>query len=418
MPNRYRMREVARAITAPSRSVREARARELVNDDADEFGPEDIDEVAPKRPIDDVSFGVQVAAWWSLCFLIIALGLVVLIWLLNEISLVTITMTLAIMICALLQPIVGLLRRFGVPKPIAVLVVFVGGIGVISFLTWFVISQIAYNKDSLLTQLGSAADGIRHWLITGPLKMKATEADKYTTNLAATLNEHGVGIDSAVQTASSAVGVLSGGVLCLFATLFLLLDNGSMWKWVVRLFPRHTRPHMIEAGIAAWSTLTAYMRSLVLLAALNALAMVPFMMWAGLPLVIPLAVLLFLGSLIPMVGVLVAGAVMCLIAFVTKGVTTAIVMAIVLTVVIQLFGNLLNPIILGKAVSIHPLVILAGVTGGTLLAGMFGAFVGVPLIAVINNAVHAMRRHHRVRAINLNKRPPGASASAGAEHVE
>lgn len=386
---------LVQAVTAPSRAVRAAHSRELLEDEADDLdGESEVGDGRSKRPIDDVSFGIQVAAWWSLCFLVILLAVVALIWLLDEISLVTITLTIAIMICALLQPIVSVLRRLGVPRVLAVLVVFVGGIGVISFLTWFVISQIANNKDSLINQLGSAASGIRHWLIFGPLKMKPTEADKYTTDLAQTLNDHGIGIDSAVHTAGSAIGVLAAGVLCLFATLYLLLDDGSIWRWFVRLFPRHTRPHLIAAGRSAWMTLTAYMRSLVLLAGINALAMVPFMMWAGMPLIVPIAVLLFLGSLVPMIGVLVAGAIMCLIAFVTKGVTAAIIMAIVLTVVIQLFGNLLNPIILGRAVDIHPLVILGGVTGGTLLAGMFGAFVGVPLIAVLNNGVHAMRRHH------------------------
>lgn len=191
--------------------------------------------------------------------------------------------------------------------------------------------------------------------------------------------------------------MLSGGVFCLFATLFMLFDNGRIWGWVVSMFPT-TSTTTQEAGQAGWRTLTAYMRSLVLLAAINAVAMVPVMMIADMPLVVPLAVLLFLGSLVPLIGVLVAGVVVCLIAFVSQGLTTAIVVAIALVLIVQLFGNLLNPIILGKAVDIHPLAILVGVTGGTLVAGIFGAFVAVPFVAVVNNAIRAVREHHGSRS--------------------
>lgn len=348
-----------------------------------------------KRPLDDVSFGVQVAAWWSLCFLLIVAGLMMLMRLLNMISLVTVTITVAVMICALLQPLVELLVRWRVPRTLAVLIVFLGGIALISWLVWFVISQIAYSKDSLLNQVDGAMASIRDWLVHGPLKMTPKQADRYTVQLSQTLQSDNDLASGALQRASGAIGILSGGVFCLFATMFLLFDNGRMWKWFVGMFPSHTHSHMTEVGRAAWRTLTAYMRSLVLLAAINALAMVPVMMLAHMPLVIPLAVLLFLGSLVPLIGVIVAGVVVCLIAFFSQGLTTAIVVAVALVLIVQLFGNLLNPIILGKAVDIHPLAILVCVTAGTLVAGMFGAFVAVPLAAVINNAFRAVREHHQ-----------------------
>ncbi|MBO1753999.1 AI-2E family transporter [Allobranchiibius sp. CTAmp26] len=346
----------------------------------------------PKRPIDDVSFGVQVAAWWSICVLLILAAITALGALLSHVYLVTVTITIAVMLCALLEPAVRILRGFGLPRPLAALLVFVLGIAAIAFLTWYALSQIAAAKDVLITQVQDAADTIRHWLVHGPLHVAPAQADKYTTNLGDTLAQNQGNILSGVASqASGALGILSGAVLCLFATLFMLLDNGSMWRWVVRLAPVHSRAHVATAGAAAWRTLTAYMRSLVLLGGINALAMVPAMWIAGLPLVAPLAVLIFLGSLVPLIGVIVAGVIVCLIALVTKGVATAIVMAVVLVLIVQLFGNLLNPIILGKAVDLHPLAILVTVTAGTLLAGAFGAFVGVPLVAVLNNGVKAIR---------------------------
>lgn len=345
----------------------------------------------------EVAFGVRVAAWWSVCFVAITAAVYVLIRLLNSVSLVTITVSVAIMIAALLQPLVSLLtRRARVPRPLAAILVFLLGIGGLFALLWFVVTQVAGSAGDLQSQLQSAAHTIRDYLTDGPLNLSDSDVDRYTTQLGSTLEENRDTLTSGfLRTASSAIGVLSGAVFCLFAVLFLLLDDGRIWRWCVRIVPPHARGHAAQAGVAAWRTLTAYMRALVLLAAINALAMVPVMMLAGLPMVVPLAVLLFLGSLVPLVGVLVAGVVVALVALVSQGVGTAILVAVALVLIVQLFGNLLNPVILGHAVDIHPLAILVGVTGGTMLAGVFGAFVAVPLVAVVNNAAAAMRRHHR-----------------------
>ncbi|WP_169787639.1 AI-2E family transporter [Luteipulveratus mongoliensis] len=362
----------------------------------------------------EVAFGVRVAAWWSVCFVAIIVALWLLVRLLNSISLVTITVTVAVMITALLEPAVRFLHRLGVPRALAGILVFVLGIVGLSFLVWFVVTQVTDSSELIQNELQDAAETIRDWLINGPLELKVQDAEKYTTNLGDTLSEHrDTIVNGFLQTANSAIAIISGSVFCLFATLFLMLDDGAIFRWFVRIFPPHTREHVAEGGVAAWKTLTVYMRSLVLLAALNALAMVPVMMIAGMPLVVPLAVLLFLGSLVPLIGVLVAGAVVCLIALVANGITSAIVVGIALVLVVQLFGNLLNPIILGKFVNIHPLAILVTVTAGTLVAGIFGAFVAVPLVAVINNVAHAVRQHHRSLPGNVAEPAGDANGSAG-----
>lgn len=350
----------------------------------------------PRDPRLEVAFGVRVAAWWSVCFVAIVAALYVLVRLLNSVSLVTITVSVAVMIAALLQPPVGWLVRRGVPRGLAAVLVFLLGTGGITALMWFVGTQVAHSAGDMRDQLQLAAGTIRDWLVGGPFSLSEAEAGRYTTELGATLSQNRSALTSGfLQTASSALGVISGAVFTLFAVLFLLLDDGKIWRWLVGIFPPHTRAHATEGGVAAWRTLTRYMQSLVLLAAINALAMVPVMMIAGLPMVVPLAILLFLGSLVPLIGVLVAGAVVALIALVSEGVATAILVTVALILIVQLFGNLLNPIILGKAVDIHPLAILVSVTAGTILAGVFGAFVAVPLVAVVKNASLAVRAHHR-----------------------
>lgn len=348
-----------------------------------------------RRATDDVSFGVKVAALWSVCLLVIGVFLVAVVWLLNSVALVTIAVTIGIMICALLQPSVGWLASRGVPQKLAAILVFVVGIAMLALALWFVIYQIASSQTSIGQQLSASMVSIRDWLVNGPVHMSSEEANKYTIHIGQTIGKYKNDIISgAWANADTALGIVSGAVFTLFAVLFVLLDNGKMFGWFVRFFPDDVQGHVWAGGVASWRTLTAYMRSLVLLAAVNAVAMVPVMMIAGLPLVIPLAVLLFLGSLVPMIGVLVAGAMVVLIALVTKGITTAIVVAIMLVLIVQLFGNLLNPVILGKAVDIHPFAILIGVTGGSILAGIYGAFVAVPLVAVIHNSLRAVQHYN------------------------
>jgi Predicted permease len=219
--------------------------------------------------------------------------------------------------------------------------------------------------------------------------MSEHQVQQLIDDLTKTITENRASLAQGVfATANSALIVVSGAVFCLFATLFLLTDDGGIWRWVVRLFPYEARAKVAHAGNVAWRTLIAYMRSTVLLALINALTMVVVMLIAGMPLVVPLGVLLFLGSMIPLIGMLVAGVVVVLVALVTKSLVMALVMALALILTIQLEGNLLNPFILGKAVQIHPLGILMGVTAGTILGGIFGAFIAVPLVAVLNNVAN------------------------------
>lgn len=354
----------------------------------------------PLRPADSVSWGMRVAAAWALRFLVVVAAVYVLVIVLNAISLVTVTIVVAVMVCALLQPAVARLVDVGVPRPVSALLVFVLGVGAIVAASWFVITQVTGSWGDLSAQLQDAAGTIHHWAVNGPLHLSDKDVNEYTTDLGQTIRGNRQTLVAGVfQTATSAIGVLSGVVLCLFATLFLLFDDGTIWRWFVRLLPRHAQERARVGGRAAWRTLTAYMRSSVLLAVINALTMVVIMMVAGMPLVVPLGVLVFLGSMIPMIGVLVAGVVIVLVALVTKSLTLAIIMAVALFLTVQLEGNLLNPWILGKAVQIHPLAILVTVTGGTLLGGIFGAFVAVPLVAVVNSVALAVHQQHTARRL-------------------
>jgi predicted PurR-regulated permease PerM len=357
-----------------------------------------------EQATDTVSWGFQVAAAWAMRFLLIVGALFVLLTLLNSVSLVTITVAVAIMISALLQPAVGLLTRYGVPRILAAILVFVLGMTTLVGATWFVVQQVTSSSSALGGQLLDALTKIRNWLVTGPPKMSEHQVQQLIDDLTKTITENRASLaQGAFATANSALVVFGGTVFCLFATLFLLSDDGGIWRWVVRLFPFEARAKVAHAGTVAWRTLIAYMRSTVLLALINALTMVVVMLIAGIPLVVPLGVLLFLGSLIPLIGMLVAGVVVVLVALVTNGLVMAVVMVLALFLTVQLEGNLLNPYILGKAVQIHPLGILMAVTAGTIVGGIFGAFVAVPLVAILNNVAND------VHGPDLGESPQGAS---------
>jgi len=340
----------------------------------------------------EVDWGFQVTAAWALRFLIVVAALFVLLNLLNSVSLVSITVIVAVMICGLLQPLVGVLMRYGVPRTLSAILVFVLGMSTLVAAAWFVVQQVSANSTALGGQLLDAVGTIRHWLVTGPPQMSERQVTQLVDDLTRTITENRAGLaQGAFATANSALLILSGAVFCLFATLFLLTDDGGIWRWIVRLFPDENRAKVAHAGNVAWQTLIAYMRSTVLLALINSLTMVVVMLIAGMPLVVPLGVLLFLGSMIPLIGMLVAGVVVVLVALVTKSAVMALVMAIALVLTVQLEGNLLNPFILGKAVQIHPLAILMAVTAGTILGGIFGAFIAVPLVAIVNNVASDIR---------------------------
>jgi putative heme transporter len=357
--------------------------------------------VSPVSPLERtlgkrVGGGFEVAAAFALRFLIVVAALFVLLNLLNAVSLVTITVIVAVMICALLQPLVGVLVRHGVPRILAAILVFVLGMTTLVAASWFVVQQVSANSSALGGQLLDAVGTIRHWLVTGPPRMSENQVNQMVDDLTRTITENRSGLAQGVfATANSALIVVSGTVFCLFAILFLLTDDGGIWRWIVRLFPGESRARVAHAGNVAWRTLIAYMRSTVVLALINSLTMVVIMLIAGMPLVVPLGVLLFLGSMIPLIGMLVAGVVVVLVALVTKSLVMALVMMIALFLTVQLEGNLLNPLILGKAVQIHPLAILMAVTAGTIVGGIFGAFIAVPLVAIVNNVTN-----------DLHVRPP------------
>ncbi|HWD61235.1 MAG TPA: AI-2E family transporter, partial [Humibacter sp.] len=178
--------------------------------------------------------------------------------------------------------------------------------------------------------------------------------------------------------------VLTGVLLTAFSTLFILIDGKGIWGWIVRIFPRRARAAIDGAGRAGWVTLTNFARVQVLVASIDAVGIGLVAFFLGLPLVIPIAVLVFLGSFIPIVGAVITGALAVVVALVYNGWVAALIMLIGVLAVQQLEGHVLQPLIMGSAVKVHPLAVVLVVATGSLLAGIPGALFAVPFAAVLN----------------------------------
>ncbi|WP_213454827.1 AI-2E family transporter [Rhizomonospora bruguierae] len=339
----------------------------------------------------DVPHGLRIAAAWA--WRIILLGLLgwAIIRVVGQLQLVVVPLTIALLLSALLAPAVGVLFRARVPRSLATAVVLVGGIAAVVATLTLVINQLIAGVPDLSSNTTKGIRQIQDWLRNGPLHMSDNQLDGAVTAAQRWLDEHTESLTSgAVSTAATVFEVLTGALLVLFATFFFLRDGKRIWSFIVTLLPRGAREHVHVAGYASWVTLGSYVRATVLVAFIDAVGIGLALVILRVPFAFPLAALVFIGAFIPIVGATVSGVVAVLIALVGKGWVTALMVLLAVIAVQQLEGHVLQPIIMGRAVAIHPLAVIVAITTGVVLAGIVGALVAVPLVAVLNTGVRRL----------------------------
>ncbi|MFI9648673.1 AI-2E family transporter [Streptomyces sp. NPDC052040] len=352
--------------------------------------------VPPPRPhpAEAVPWGVRVAAEAGWRLLILAGTVWVLMRVISAVQLVVLAFVCALLITALLQPTVARLRRYGVPRGPATALTAVLGFVVMGLIGWFVTWQVMENIDSLSDQIQDGIDELRKWLLHSPFHV----TDKQINEIAKSLRE-AIGANTDQITSAGLEGVtviveaLTGILLTMFSTLFLLYDGRRIWEWTLKLVPAAARPGVAGAGPRAWRTLTAYVRGTVIVALIDAIFIGLGIYFLNVPMAVPLAVFIFLFSFIPLVGAVASGALAVVVALVTQGVFTAIMTLAVVLAVQQIEGHILQPFILGRAVRVHPLAVVLSVTAGGMIAGIGGAVVAVPLVAVTNTVVGYLRSY-------------------------
>lgn len=382
----------------------------------------------PTQSGDDVNayvpLGVRVAGAWSWRFLVIAAVFGLLIFLMSTFSVLVIPLMIAILIAALLEPSVAWLVRHKVPKGLAVAGMLLFLITVVVSLFWLAVSQIRAGYDSLQDRALQSWASFRQMLLESPLHITESDMQVYLGEILDFLQADLRSILSQVLSVGTSVGMfLTGMLLALFASIFVLYDGKRIWRWVVGLLPRRAQPATDKSGRLGWATLGNFVRVQVLVAAIDAVGIglgmwILSLFYGGIPLIVPVIILVFLGSFIPFIGAILTGAMATLIVLVVTGdIWAAIIMLGIVLLVQQVESHALQPLIMGSAVKIHPLAIVFTVSGGTIVAGFAGAVLAVPVVAFLNVFIKALANGtwKRVPAEGLPKIVPQAKEKSNTE---
>ncbi len=334
-----------------------------------------------------VPWGVDLAAAWAWRFLVIAAAGYVVGRVLGALMVIVLPVVIALFIAALVEPVVSWLERRGLPRPAATGLVVVAGIAGVAGLLTLAGNQVANGAQDLADSVSEGFAQIIDWLKTGPLHASDSEINDYLDQAQEAISDFAREGDylSHLGEVGSVLGhVVAGFFIVLFSTYFFLADGQRIWAWFVRLTPRASRMHVDGSGQVAWVSLTQFVRATVIVAAVDAIGIMIVAAILGVPFVMAIGVLVFLGAFVPMVGATVAGAVAVLVALVDQGPITALLMLGGVVLVQQIEGHVLQPFLMGRFVSVHPLGVIIAIGVGVLVAGIPGALIAVPLAAALN----------------------------------
>jgi putative heme transporter len=360
-----------------------------------------------------VPWAVDMAAAWAWRFLVIVAAGYVIVWVLARFSVITIPLVVALLFSALGTPFVDLLQRAGFNRKLASALTVVGGLATLSLLLTFVGQQIAQGFSDLSQQVVDGLGQIRNWLQEGPLQASESQISDAIAEAQRAIGSSTEQILTRVTEVGTALTfMVAGFFIALFATFFFMADGPRIWAWVVRLFPRAARTRADSSGRAAWYSLTRFVRATVLVALVDAVGIGLVAYLLNVPFAFAIAVLVFISSFVPIVGATVSGAVAVLVALVAQGPVVALLMLAGVLVVQQVESNVLQPFLMGRFVSVHPLGVLVAIGCGVLVAGVAGALVAVPLVAAVNAIVLHLAGEAEARRIALEV---GAAGSAPPE---
>ncbi|SDC81029.1 AI-2E family transporter [Actinokineospora iranica] len=335
--------------------------------------------------------GLRVSAALAWRFLVIIGALYVIIWLLGYFAHVMIPMAIALLLAALMAPGVGKLVEWRVPRSLATAIVLIGGLAVVGGVLTFVITEFTNGLPQLQSQVNDSLDTIRGWLATGPLHLRQDQIQSFLDNAIEAIKTNQSAITSGAITTATTIGeVLTGLLLTLFILIFFLFDGPGMWRFVVRGVPAPVRDRVDVAGRRGFSSLVSYVRATAAVAVFDAVGIGIGLWIVGVPLVVPLAALVFLTAFIPIIGALIAGTVAVLVALVANSFVAALVVLAVVVGVMQIESHVLQPWLLGRAVKLHPLAVVLAIGVGLIAAGIAGALLAVPLLAVLNAGVRSL----------------------------
>ncbi|WP_027342437.1 AI-2E family transporter [Hamadaea tsunoensis] len=350
----------------------------------------------------EVPTGLRIAAAWGWRLLILGAIAFYALKIVNILSNVIIPLTIALLLSALLGPLVGVLVRAHFPRSLATAIVVLFGIGAVVGILTIVINQFVAGLPQVSDNAAQGVQDVRDWLKNGPFHVTNAQLEALGNQVQTWFTSNkGKLTSSALSTAAATAEALTGFFLVLFSLFFFLRDGRKIWNFFVGIMPPATREAVDYSANAAWHSLGSYVRATVLVAFIDAFGIGIALWILKVPFVFPLAALVFLFAFIPIIGATVSGAVAVLVAGVTVNWVTALLVLAAVIAVQQLEGHVLQPLIMGKAVAIHPLAVIAAIAGGLVLAGIIGALVAVPLVAMFNTGIRALNSRRREIAARL-----------------
>jgi len=385
---------IARGTGVNEQIARGAAVREL--DRVSEPGREQAD--APDRQVmvpeqNRVPSWLQTGAAWSWRLLLLAIAIYLIARVLGILYIVVVPCVAALLLTAVLQPLTHRLRRAGLSALAATWVTLLIAAVVLGGLVLLVANRVSADYPTVLAEAKHTTAQVQSWLAGPPFHVKNSNVQKFLNNIPSYLSKHKSLVEGTVVTGGKIATEFFGGlVLMLFVTFFLIKDGERIWNWLLGAMRTQTARRMDRAGHASWLVLVYYMRGTVAVAAIHAVVIGLALWIMGVPLAVPLAVLVFVAAFVPLVGLLVAGALAILVTLATKGWVDAVILLGILIIEDQLEAHLLQPQVVGKMIRLHPLAVILSLAVGGVLAGIPGAVVAVPIVAVITRALPELRR--------------------------
>ena len=353
--------------------------------------------------------GLRIAADWSWRLLVVAALVAVIGYVASVLLIVVVPVFVALLGAAVLAPLVELTVRRGVPRLAAVWGVTVAALLVVGGVGYAMWRGVESDRSELSLNVESAAARVERWLVESGLP--AAQVERGSDRIGELIG--GAGGTGLLSGARTALEIASGAVLALVLVFFFLKDGPRIWRWVTGLAPAGLTGRVDEAGRAAWTSLGGWVRGTAVVALADAVLIGAALAVLGVPFVLPLAVITFVAAFFPVVGAVAAGALAALVALAANGPVSALLVIAAVTVVQQVEGNVLQPIIVGRAVELHPVAILLALAAGAAVAGIVGAFLAVPGLAAASAAAHALRRGAGSAPRILEGTPAAIAADAG-----
>ncbi len=324
-------------------------------------------------------------ARWSLRWLLIALGALLVGYIIKLLWVILLPVLLALILTTVLQPPVRVLEsKVRLAPALATAVVLLAAIAVIVGFVMGIAPQVVDQSGEIASDASKALQSMQDWMQRSSLNVNKDQIDHLIQEAQSRVTSHAGSIASGVAVG---LGAVTSGVITLVITLvltfFFLKDGRRFMPWLAGFSGRHAGHHLAAVGERAWSTLGGFIRTQALVSLIDAVFIGAALLIVGVPLAIPLAILTFFGGFVPIVGAFVVGALAVLVALVSNGWTSALVILAVILVVQQLEGNVLSPWLQAKSMNLHAAVVLASVTVGSSAFGVVGAFLAVPVVAVV-----------------------------------